>query len=355
MSSTGLDKPQIVIVGAGIAGSLLASVLRRRKIPTVIIDKAVPAPPLTYSCSLQKRTQETLKAALELYDDDLAASTRYEATASTTSYPGDLHVHRGGLGESLRGLCPPIIHAEASSVTLNPLAISLSNGQVMHPELLVAADGPHSSIRSLLGVSRPLTPLPFVVIRGTRRYPGRVPFEVPTKTLNIGRTRLAASAVKSTCGEGYTLSYTYSRPSTGDGDPVHSPSRSLSDARSIHPAFYQEIAALPTLPSPFDQIFAIEAMKQDRLLHWVMRSGLVPLSTITELARSNVLLIGDAVHPMPILGGTGLNVAVDDAAELANIIADGQELANFYSSRYEEWRRAVSSAEKAICDMHSST
>ena len=347
------EGPQVAIIGAGIAGSVLASILCRRKIPTILIDKAVPAPSLTYACSIQKRTMDKLAATVGGGDEFLGKSMGL-ASPSTTSTLGDVYVHRGVLGELLRERAPGVIQAEATAVSTNPLVITLSDGRKIQPQVLVAADGPHSSVRSLLNVTSPLQPLAYVVIRGTRRLSGSPTFLVPTEALKVGPVRLAMSVVKAPDGVGHTLSYTYSRRSTQD-DLIHSPNRPLTNARAIPEAFYHEVDALQDLPEPFSQIFNSRALREDRLLHWVMRSGLIPPSAMDDLAGQGVVFMGDAVHPMPILGGTGANEAVDDALALAEILQNGDSLQSYSAGRHQEWRVAVDEAEKAIDAMHASS
>lgn len=52
-----------------------------------------------------------------------------------------------------------------------------------------------------------------------------------------------------------------------------------------------------------------------------MRSLLVSPTDIVSLASRGVLLIGDAVHAMPTLGGEGANLAIKDGFDLPEHIA----------------------------------
>jgi 2-polyprenyl-6-methoxyphenol hydroxylase-like FAD-dependent oxidoreductase len=82
-----------------------------------------------------------------------------------------------------------------------------------------------------------------------------------------------------------------------------------------------EVGKLPELEHPFSDAFDVEYMRGDRILHWLMRDTLVPLDDLTRLAERRILLIGDAAHAMPILGGDGANATILDAVELAECIA----------------------------------
>lgn len=61
-------------------------------------------------------------------------------------------------------------------------------------------------------------------------------------------------------------------------------------------------------------------MRNDRLLHWLMRSFDFVAKEILGLAEKNVVLIGDAVHTTPILSSSGANTAMQDGLELSQII-----------------------------------
>jgi len=86
-----------------------------------------------------------------------------------------------------------------------------------------------------------------------------------------------------------------------------------------------------------------------------MRTTLGSLEDTQELKDQGVLLIGDAVHAMPILGGEGGNTAMKDGVELAeHFTANGMNgIKTFSNARYAAWKKAVEESEQRISDMHS--
>ena len=52
-----------------------------------------------------------------------------------------------------------------------------------------------------------------------------------------------------------------------------------------------------------------------------MRSTLGTEQEILDLAARNILLVGDAIHAMPILGEEGTNYAIKDGVDLAEHLA----------------------------------
>lgn len=134
------------------------------------------------------------------------------------------------------------------------------------------------------------------------------------------------------------VSYTYSRPAR-ENDPLHKPDRPIPGATGIPEQFYKELEDLKDLQQPFDIIFNSARVRRDRLLHWLMRSTLGGPVEFDHLAKQGVLLIGDAIHAMPILGGEGANNAMKDGVDLAqHILRHGTgtgSLQAFTDVRYE--------------------
>ena len=116
---------------------------------------------------------------------------------------------------------------------------------------------------------------------------------------------------------GVDVSYTFSRPAKDVDDPLYTPDRCISAAKDIPEAIYQGVEGLRDLDSPLADIFDAEKVCSDRMLHWLMRSVIPVLGEAHKLVSQGVMLIGDAAHAMPILGGEGANVAIQDAIELA--------------------------------------
>ncbi len=85
-----------------------------------------------------------------------------------------------------------------------------------------------------------------------------------------------------------------------------------------------------------------------------MRSSLATPADVQDLAGKGVLLMGDAVHAMPILGGEGANTAMKDGVDLAQHIAQHGtgSLQAFTDARYAAWKAGVEESEKRLAEMH---
>ena len=154
------------------------------------------------------------------------------------------------------------------------------------------------------------------------------------------------------------MSYTYSRPARKN-DPLHKPDRQVSGATAIPGEFYIELQELKQLPKPFNAIFDPVKVVNDRVLHWLMRSTLGSAADMKRLTDHGVLLIGDAVHAMPILGGEGANTALKDGVDLAqHILCHGTpatSLQAFTNARHDSWKNGVEESEKRLAELHDHT
>jgi 2-polyprenyl-6-methoxyphenol hydroxylase-like FAD-dependent oxidoreductase len=79
------------------------------------------------------------------------------------------------------------------------------------------------------------------------------------------------------------------------------------------------------------------------------------LDDLLTLAESGVLLIRDAAHAMPILGGEGANSAILDAVGFVECIASRglDEVERFYERMCSEWETEVKESEEKLASMHS--
>lgn len=152
-----------------------------------------------------------------------------------------------------------------------------------------------------------------------------------------------------------SVSWIYSRPSRGSTDPLHKPNRPVSGATDIPTEFYSEISQLGNLEQPFEEIFDSEKLRNERVLHWLMRTVLVSQPELEELGKKGVFFMGDSVHAEPIIGGHGANAAIRDGVGLAKYIAqDGPAgILKWYETQYGGWKQGVESSERKIAEIHS--
>ena len=138
-------------------------------------------------------------------------------------------------------------------------------------------------------------------------------------------------------------------------DSLHYPRRLPDHSLNLTSAFLKEIKDVSSsveLKSPFKETFEVEKMRDERILHWLMRTSLEGEKAGEEvLEASKLLWIGDAAHTMPILGGEGAQWAIDDGKVLGDWIKDGKRLEGWYKERVGVWKEAVRS-ERALGGMH---
>ena len=361
----------ISIIGAGFAGLISGRCLRSRGIPFKILDKRIQRQDTPRIITLHPWAYESLAKLLEIdYQQLTEAGQRPDSNMLDSMYcpqgriedllSRDQHVeYKRGLSE-IEGL---ELQMKCLVFKLEP---SLEK-MVVKSQIVIGADGVHCRVRHLLLPEIIPKILPYVVYYGSRRikarrykdditphmkYPAMFQFRKETQTLLRITPCLSSSLLDD---DGYVhVKYTYSRPAH-EKDPLFRPDRGVSEAENIPKEFYHEIEGLKDLGPVFGDIFCPQKVRQDKVLNWLMRSLLVPLKKLQELADQGILLIGDAAHTMPILGSEGANWAIKDGVDLANYLTDNDlsQLRKFYEQRYPDWQQAVSESERRLFDMHN--
>ncbi|KAL8835933.1 MAG: hypothetical protein Q9176_006617 [Flavoplaca citrina] len=240
------------------------------------------------------------------------------------------------------------------------IVVQLKDEKALDADILIGTDGVHSQIRKSLAPEIELKVLPFVVFNGKRQFTRseyQEMFESKLGARTVVHERHGDIVLEISINE-YTskhvdVSYTYSRPARDD-DPLHRPDRAIPGPTDIPEEFYSELEDLKDLQRPFNTIFEATKVRKDRVLHWLMRSTLGGPAEVDHLAKQGVLLVGDAVHAMPILGGEGANNAMKDGVDLARHIVENGigSLQNFADSRYQSWKSGVKESEQRLAEMH---
>ena len=374
-----MSTPRIVIAGAGIAGLTIGRCLLAKGIRPLIVEKASPSPSKhDYSIELCRSTYKALldtigfeeATFIETLSVNPYASTSYTSSAPSPRSDDDtsqrcFRCHRGRLEALLRdGL--EITWGEAiTGVRANAqgVDIDIENKSPLQAATLIAADGVHSVVRTYVLPEAHLVVHPYVVLYGTRI----VPRETYTQTFGLlmqdetyvslrQNDVLLRIVVNNTTPTHVHLGYTYSRPARKGvpSDPLFKPDRSNAGAKDIPEAFYIELGSLRDLGPAYAEIFNAHKARQDRVLHWLMRSIAPGYSDIQTLADKGIVIIGDAVHAMPILGSYGANVAIQDGVELAKWIAEmgTANLGTFVGRRFRGWQDSVEKGVKELEMMH---
>ncbi|KAL8829306.1 MAG: hypothetical protein Q9170_006227 [Blastenia crenularia] len=366
----------IAIVGAGLAGLTLGRCLRQHGVAAVVLERVSSSPRYNYAITLHPWAFQPLLNILQmdegLFREKLAIDSVRHGTGKVPEgalAPGinadsaTFRCHRGRLEKLLQeGQDIRWGHTVQDVTTSSQgIVVQLKDAKPLDAKVLIGTDGVHSQVRKSLAPHIELKVLPFVVFNGKRQFTrAEYQDQFASKMQN-------AAIVHSNHGDiileisinDYTLehvdvSYTYSRPARHN-DPLHKPDRPIPRATDIPEDFYRELDTLNDLQQPFNIIFDSSKVRRDRVLHWLMRSTLGSLTEVRRLAKQSILLVGDAVHAMPILGGEGANNAMKDGVDLAQYIVDHgtESLQAFVDARYEAWKRGVEESEKRLTDMHA--
>jgi len=369
-----MSGPPITIVGAGLAGLTLGRCLRHQGI-AVILEKTSSMPRYNYGITLHSWAYQPLLNVLQMdertFRDTLSVDAARRGTGKMTGDTlapsietdhGSFRCHRGKLEQLLQEGQDIRWEHSVQDVQVSPpeIVVQLKDEKALEAEILIGTDGVHSQVRiSLIPSIKPKV-LPFVVFNGKRRisndeYQDLVAPAMGSRTILQSRRNdvVLEISINDCYPKHVDISYTYSRPAH-ENDPLHKPDRPTAWATDIPEEFYTELQELKQLKRPFDTIFDATKVRKDRVLHWLMRSTLGKPAEVENLAGQGVLLMGDAVHAMPILGGEGANTAMKDGVDLAqHIVRHGtQSLQTFVNSRCEAWRHGVEESEKRLADMH---
>jgi 2-polyprenyl-6-methoxyphenol hydroxylase-like FAD-dependent oxidoreductase len=370
-----MSKQTISIIGAGLSGLTLSRCLRQHGIPSILYDRSSSPAPHSYGITLYASSYTPLLKALNVSEPAFKSRVAVDSVIDGSGKIGDAYVdtgtntgpcfraNRGKLEEWLReGVDVRWEHklrdVEADGAT--PI-LRFENGQTVQNTLVIDASGPHSSLKKSLLPDSELEILPFVVFNGKRRIPRRTfdreiaPHMHDSTILNFthGDTRLNFSINEYT-SEHVSVSWTYSRPSRGADDALHKPDRELSDATSIPEELFDELHVLSqSFSQPFGGLFESGMLKKDRILHWLMRTSHLQIDEAKGLAKKGIVLIGDAAHAEPIVGGNGANEALDDGTYLAKWIArESGSLEEWIERRHGDWGRGIEDAEEKIKKLH---
>jgi len=382
-----MTQPPIAIIGAGIGGLVLGRTLAKHAIPYVIYERFPSLKQYNYGVTLLSEQLDTLSTITGVdraefishvaVDGAIGGTGRVETrwphqlTANEEKdtirsdddlYLGCFRANRGKIesllvsglniqyGSNIRSIDissgKPIIE-----ISTEESDDDVPNRSAQH-DIVIAADGVHSTIRQcLLPFHKPQVAR-IVAIYGKRRVPKELLLEsnvwykrrsaymdfkveaqhrfvagIKENTKDIVKdvvTRISIANVKDDAAA-VDIEWVYSRPSRTRGkmDPLCKPDRSTGEANVIHESFFDEVRLLHETkhgyPALWSRVFDIREMKTDRKLSWLMRTVHVPEQySLKSLAEKGVLFIGDSIHAEPIIGGQGYNNAIHDATILAD-------------------------------------
>lgn len=371
-----MSKPPTTIAGAGLAGLTLGRCLRQKGIPSILLERASSSPRYNYGITLHPWAYQPLLNVLQMDESSFRERLSIDASrggrgsisgdalvTSVDTTPGTFRCHRGRLEQFLRENQDIRWEHTIKDIETTPqkVIVRIQNEQAIESDVLIGTDGVHSQVRKSLAPGIQLKVLPFVVFNGKRKMSldsFQNTMAPQMQGLSIIQCRqedvvfqIAANQYTATYVD---VDYTYSRPAR-QNDPLHRPDRPIPGATDIPEEFYAELQELKDLGQAYKEMFDVTKVRQDRILHFLMRSTLGTEQEIKDLTDQGVLLVGDAVHAMPLLGGEGGNNAIKDGVDLAeHIAAHGpQGIKTFSSVRYDSWRKGVEGSERRLAEMHT--
>lgn len=332
----------VAIIGGGIGGLTLALALRRRGIDAVVHEQApelrevgaavalsANGTRVLHELGLRESLAECSAVPTELiyrrWDDgervaSYGVGADYEQRFGAPYYG----VHRAYLQRLLATSCGP------EQVRLNHRLTGLSSsdtgwrlefsdGEVAHADVVVGADGVHSTVREHIIGENP------AVYSGTSGFRGLVPVERMPSLPDPG-------AIQFWMGPGaHVLHY-----AIGDGSVVnflavvHEPERWAADS-------WVEEFPLERIREFFAGWHpAVREMVAETALH--QRWALFGQRPLNRWQRDGLVLLGDAAHAMLPHHGQGANQTIEDAATLAECLQRHDR--DTALARYEQLRRA---------------
>lgn len=365
----------ICIVGAGISGLVLGRCLLALGVQATLFEKnKADQVRNTYGITLHSKSYHQLLTYLGIEESTFRKTLAVDTANNGTGILGkinDYHSFRANRSRFEKmlseGLDIRYYHqlesinspADSSTNSSGDLIIRFTNGSDWKADVLIGADGVHSKVRPFIAPETSRKVLPYVVYNGKRRIP-RNEFNSKLQEYfqdnNTLRTRIHRTvfqiSIDDYSDEKVSISYTYSRPAMATQDPLYNPDRSNSEAKDIPEALYEEIDT-QQLEEPYRTIFDTAEMRKGRMLNWLMRSMQCEPLVLEQACKRRVILMGEAAHAEPILGGNGANEAIEDGMALAMVLADKEELVQYYKMRSEDWTAGYSASEQRISEMHS--
>lgn len=369
-----MSTPQICIVGAGISGLVLGRCLLRQGVRAILFEKSKASQTRnTYGITLHCASYRPLLAYLGIEESTFRKTVAVDAMNNGTGRLSKINNEKSFRANRSRvekmlaeGLDIRYDHqfkafhwpTDSSTDPPEGLTLRFKNGLQYRADFLIGADGVHSEVRKSISPETSYKVLPYAVYNGKRRIPrGQFNSKLQkyfqdgnTLQQRIIRTVLQIS-VDDYSDEEVSVSYTYSRPAKASQDPLYNPNRSNSESRDVPEALYEEIDA-QGLEEPYQTIFNTAAMRKGRMLNWLMRTLQGNRDILDPATKRQIILMGDAIHAGPILGGNGANEAIEDGMKLAGILVDNQKLDHYYQLRFDDWTAGVTASERRILEMH---
>jgi 2-polyprenyl-6-methoxyphenol hydroxylase-like FAD-dependent oxidoreductase len=297
----------VIVVGGGPTGVMLASELRLHGVPVVVLERDAEPTRVVRALGLHARSAEILDQR-GLLGRFLELGTQYPLGSLfaglpkptpeklDTAHPYVLGIpqptterllteHAVGLGVEIQRGCEVVGLSQDDGVS-----VDLADGTQLRARYVVGCDGGRSTVRKLLGIGFPGEPARREWLSG----------EVEV-TASADEVAAVVTAVRET-QKGFGVG-----PSGGEGlFRVVVPAEGVAEDRATPPTI-EEVRQRLRIVAGTD--FGVHSPR------WLSRFG--DATRLAERYRvGRVLLAGDAAHIHPPTGGQGLNLGLQDAVNL---------------------------------------
>lgn len=360
-----VQNKQIAIIGGGMGGLLLARLLQMKNISVKVYERDFNQEIRVQGSPLDLHEDSGLKAMKEaglleeFYQNVRPNASKARIVDQDFQIRFDEHQFQSKTAKSLETATnslqniskprPEIDRSELRNLLINSLQsntlvwdsqfdcmekqgsgwnIHFKNGEAVYADIVIAADGANSKVRTYLSSEKPIysgiTMIEGTIYNAKENAPRLFEFSKGGKVLAFGSEQTIMYGTK---GDG-SLMFLLSSKMPENG--IKESDLDFNDNLKIYKWFKK---VYKNWSSEWDELLT------SRELYFIPRPQYhFPLNQSWE-TKENLTMIGDAAHRMPPFAGKGANLALLDALELAQ---------NLTSSSFSDLNSAISDFEKRM-------
>lgn len=337
--SSGCPKT-VIIAGGGIGGLALGIALRRHGIEAVVYERAATFGNTGSGIVLAPNGMK----AIDHIDPELGAAVRRTGRPDPGDAPSYMLTERGNvlsarpfgdLEGRWGGPLVPIMRADMHRLLVDAAAAAglpvyhgsaitgftqdndtvtacLDDGRRVSGDVLVGADGLRSAIRPGVVGDTPLVYSGMTSVRGVAPTPAAY----PNGFLTTGRGAQFFAAAVSDARLYWVATFKAPEAAWTARPPEHV----MIELQRVYRGWHAPIAAM-LAATDAAELVVTDIHDRDPVQRW---------------SAGRVVLLGDAVHPMTPMMGQGANMALEDAARLADLLAHSADVAPAFETYQRE-------------------